>query len=440
MIMIPASSAPPALSGYQRLIIALLAFLQFTIILDFMVLSPLGAMIMPALHVSPAQFGILVSAYAFSAGGAGLLAAGFTDRFDRKKLLLFFYLGFIAGTFLCAIADSFHFLLVARIVTGLFGGVIGSIVFAITTDLFEYRLRGRVMGVVQAAFAASNVLGLPIGLYLANRWSWHAPFYLIVATGIAVGCVIVLYVRPIDAHLRLHPDRSPLHHFVHTISTPRYLQGFAATVLLATGGFMLLPFGSAFTVHNLGIPVSRLPLVYMVTGVFSMIAGPLIGRLSDTLGKFNVFALGAAATIIMVLIYTNLGVTPLLLVILVNVLLFVGVSSRMIASSALISAIPDPLDRGSYMSISSSLQQISGGVAAAVGGMIVTETPSGAIEHFDVVGYVIVASTLLTLLMMYFINRRVERSTGPAAAAGDATAAGESGAEGAAGAAGGVRP
>jgi predicted MFS family arabinose efflux permease len=417
MIMIPASSAPPALSGYQRLIIALLAFLQFTIILDFMVLSPLGAMIMPALHVSPAQFGILVSAYAFSAGGAGLLAAGFTDRFDRKKLLLFFYLGFIAGTFLCAIADSFHFLLVARIVTGLFGGVIGSIVFAITTDLFEYRLRGRVMGVVQAAFAASNVLGLPIGLYLANRWSWHAPFYLIVATGIAVGCVIVLYVRPIDAHLRLHPDRSPLHHFVHTISTPRYLQGFAATVLLATGGFMLLPFSSAFTVHNLGIDIDRLPVIYMVTGIFAMAFGPLIGRASDAIGKFNVFAMGCAATIIMVLIYTNLKVTPIQIVILVNVLLFMGVSSRMISSAALISAVPSAADRGSYMSISSSLQQISGGIAAALAGLIVKETPSGALEHFDIVGYVLVATTLLTLVMMYYINRRVESPAGLAVAA-----------------------
>jgi len=412
----PASS-PATLSGYQRLVICLLAFLQFTIILDFMVLSPLGAMIMPALRVTPTQFGLLVSAYAFSAGTAGLFAAGFTDRFDRKKLLLFFYAGFVAGTFLCAVANSYHFLLVARMVTGLFGGVIGSIVFAITTDLFEYRLRGRVMGVVQAAFAASNVLGLPIGLFLANRWSWHAPFFLIAGTSLAVGVVIVLCLRPINAHLSERADKSPLHHFVHTVSTPRYLQGFAATVLLATGGFMLLPFASAFTVHNVGIPIERLPLIYTVTGVFSMIAGPLIGRASDAFGKFTVFAIGCAWTIVMVLIYTHLGVTPIEIVILVNVLLFIGVSSRMISSSALITAIPSPLDRGSYMSISSSLQQISGGFAAALAGIIVTETPTGVIEHFDVVGYVLVATTLLTWFMMYFINRRIESSaTLPAAA------------------------
>jgi len=396
------------MTGYQKLIVALLAFLQFTIILDFMVLSPLGAIIMPALNIEPAQFGVLVSAYAFSAGAAGLLAAGFTDRFDRKKLLLFFYVGFVAGTFLCAIATSYRFLLIARMVTGLFGGVIGSVVFAITTDLFDYRLRGRVMGVVQTAFAASNVLGLPIGLYCANRWNWHAPFYLIAAASAVVGVIIVFCMHPIDAHLKVEPDKSPLHHFVHTISTPRYLQGFAAMILLATGGFMLLPFGSAFTVHNLGIPIDRLPLIYMVTGVVSMIAGPLIGRSSDSIGKFNVFALGCVGTIIMVLIYTNLGATTIQWVILVNALLFICVSSRMISSSALISAIPSPLDRGSYMSISSSLQQFSGGIAAAVAAAIVKQTPSGAIEHFDIVGYLVVVSTLFTLLMMYFINRRVE--------------------------------
>jgi len=414
----PTGPAPAGLSGYQKLIVAMLAFLQFTIILDFMVLSPLGAIIMPTLNIEPSQFGLLVSVYAFSAGTAGLLAAGFTDRFDRKKLLLFFYTGFVAGTWLCAIANSYTFLLIARMVTGLFGGVIGSVVFAITTDLFDYRLRGRVMGVVQAAFAASNVLGLPIGLYLANRWSWHAPFYLIVGTSIAVGFIIVLYMRPINAHLENKPDTSPFHHFVHTISTPFYLQGFTATVLLATGGFMLLPFSSAFTVHNLGIDVGRLPLIYMVTGIFAMVAGPLIGRASDAIGKFNVFALGCAGTIIMVLIYTNLGLTPINIVILVNVLLFISVSSRMISSAALISAIPSPLDRGSYMSISSSMQQLSGGIAAAVAGMIVKEAPSGAIEHFDIVGYVLVATTLLTWLMMYFINRRIESPAGLPATAG----------------------
>ena len=129
-------NAKVAFSTYQKCVVALLAFLQFTIILDFMIMSPLGATVMFALKVTPSQFGAVVSAYAFSAGISGILAAGFADRFDRKKLLLFFYSGFVLGTLLCGVAPSFHFLMFARMITGLFGGVIGSVVFAITADLF----------------------------------------------------------------------------------------------------------------------------------------------------------------------------------------------------------------------------------------------------------------------------------------------------------------
>ena len=407
-------AASAGLSSYQRWVVALLAFLQFTLILDFMIIAPLGAMLMPVLKITPGQFGLVVSVYAFSAGASGLLAAGFTDRFDRKKLLLLFYCGFIVGTLLCGVAGSYQFLLAARMIAG----VVGSTVFAITTDLFPYHLRGRVMGIVQTAFASSSVVGVPLGLYLSNGWGWNAPFLLIVGISVMVAAIALRYLRPIDAHLRLRPDRSPLHHFLHTVSTPRYLQGFATTALLSTGGFMLMPYTSAFTVHNLGIALTRLPLIYMITGVCSIIAGPLIGRASDAFGKFPVFSVGCVATIIMVMIYTHLGVTPISLVILINSLLFLGVSSRMISASALISAIPYPADRGSYMSVSSSIQQISGGLAAIVGGLIVSETSAGALEHFDVVGYVVTGSTLITLVMMYFISRRIGAGEAlPAAAA-----------------------
>jgi predicted MFS family arabinose efflux permease len=402
------TAAPTGLSGYQKFIVAVIAFLQFTIILDFMVLSPLGALIMPALNITPGQFGLLVSTYAFSAGLSGLLAAGFTDRFDRKRVLLFFYIGFVLGTLLCALASSYHFLLFARMITGLFGGVIGATVLAITTDLFEYRMRGRVMGVVQTAFAASNVLGIPLALLLSNRWGWNAPFLLIVGASLIVGIIIIMKMQPIRDHLQRSPDRNALHHFLHTISRPRYLQGFATTGLLTVGGFMLMPFMSNFTVHNMGIALDRLPLVYMVTGIASMIAGPLIGRASDAIGKFAVFACGCAITILMVTIYTHLGVTPLVVVILVSVALFIGVSSRMISSSALISAVPNPADRGSYMAISSSIQQFAGGIAASIAGLIVTQRADGTIQHFEVIGYLLTVTTLTSLTMMYLIQRRLE--------------------------------
>src|SRR6478736_4140570 len=236
-------------SGYQVFVIAILSILQFCIILDFMVLSPLGAILMPELKITTAQFGWVVSAYAFSAGASGLLAAGFADKFDRKKMLLFFYTGFLIGTVLCALAPDYPLLLAARIVTGIFGGVIGSVSFAIITDLFKMEVRGRVMGFVQMAFAASQVLGLPIGLLLANRFGWHAPFWMIAIFGILVGVIIVIYMQPITGHLKIQSERNALQHLVKTISHSVYLKAFLATTLLATGGFMLMPFGSAFSIH-----------------------------------------------------------------------------------------------------------------------------------------------------------------------------------------------
>src|SRR5688572_11218025 len=203
---------------YEVFVIAILSFLQFTVVLDFMVLSPLGAILMPELDISPKQFGMVVSAYAFSAGASGLLAAGFADRFDRKKILLFFYGGFIIGTTFCALAPAYQDLLLARIITGIFGGVISSVSFAIVTDIFKMEVRGRVMGFVQMAFASSQVLGIPIGLYLANTLGWHSPFTMIVVVCIAVGVLIVIYMKPIDAHLKIPATRNPFQHFTKTIS------------------------------------------------------------------------------------------------------------------------------------------------------------------------------------------------------------------------------
>ncbi|GAB2615075.1 MFS transporter [Emticicia sediminis] len=394
---------------YQIFIIAILAILQFTLILDFMVLSPLGAILMKELSLQPKQFGLVVSAYAFSAGASGLLAAGFADRFDRKKLLLFFYVGFIFGTTLCAMADSYEFLLIARIVTGIFGGVIGSISFAIISDLFKLEMRGRVMGFVQMAFSASQILGLPIGLYLANAFGWHSPFWMIVGFSIIVGIAIMAYMQPITEHLKVQNDRNPFEHLWKTLSKPDYLRAFLATILLATGGFMLMPFGSAFSINNLKIDIKDLPMLYLVTGIFTITFGPLSGKLSDKLGKYKVFFIGSIITVIMVLIYTNLGPTPLWLVVIVNVLMFAGITARMISASSLMTAVPQMQDRGAFMSINSSIQQISGGVAAALAGVIVSEGSDGTMQNYPFLGIVVVVSMLITIGMMYILNRQIQK-------------------------------
>lgn len=392
---------------YQKFVVAVLSFLQFTIVLDFMVISPLGAILMPALHITPSQFGLAVSVYAFSAGASGLLAAGFADRFDRKRMLLFFYTGFVLGTLLCGLADTYEFLLFARLVTGLFGGVIGSISFAIITDLFPYEMRGRVMGFVQTSFAASQVLGIPLALFLSNHWNWHAPFMLIVAISAIAGILIFARMHPIREHIAIQKTLNPWRHLQQTITTPRYLHAFATTALMATGGFMMMPFGSAFSVNNLGVDFAMLPIVYAFTGTISFISGPLIGRLADRIGKFKTFIGGSLLTVCMVLIYTHLGITPIPIVVLISSVMFIGITSRIISSSALISAVPAPSMRGSFMSVSSSIQQISGGIASVVAGHIVEQAPSGKLLHFDDLGYVVVASTLFTMAMMYTIHKRI---------------------------------
>ncbi|MBS2016499.1 MAG: MFS transporter [Deltaproteobacteria bacterium] len=395
-------------SSYQRFVVAILAFLQFTIVLDFMILSPLGAILMAELHITPSQFGRVVSAYAFSAGISGILAAGFADRFDRKRLLLFFYTGFLVGTFLCGVASSYAFLLGARIVTGLFGGVVGSVSFAIVADLFPLSLRGRVMGLIQTSLATSQVLGIPVSLFLANRWGWHSPFLMIVGLCAVAGLVIAVKLEPITTHLAAATKAHPLAHLVATATKPRYLAGFVATMLLATGGFMLMPFGSTFAVQNLGIAFDRLPVLYMVTGVSAMFAGPMLGRAADVVGKYRVFTVGTLVAIVTVLYFTRLGPVSLPFLVAVNVLLWAAITARMVGSFALTSALPDLPDRGAFMSISSSLQQLSGGVASWVAGLIVHQaTPTSPLENYPTLGVVVAVSMVVTLAVMYRVDRIV---------------------------------
>lgn len=188
---------------------------------------------------------------------------------------------------------------------------------------------------------------------------------------------------------------------------PDYVKTYLSTVLLATGGFMLMPFGSAFSTNNLGLTLEQLPMVYMIVGLFSIVTGPLVGSISDKVGKFKVFAIGTLLSCLMVAIYTPLGVTPVWVVITISVLMFAGITCRMITSSALMSAVPQPQDRGAFMSINSSIQQISGGIASAIAGLIVYQAPNGTLQRYDLLGYVVIATMLITIATTYWIDRHV---------------------------------
>jgi predicted MFS family arabinose efflux permease len=396
-------SQPSAFSPYQKLVIALLALTQFTVVLDFMVMSPLGDILMKQLSITPKQFGLAVSSYAFSAGISGLLAAGFADKYDRKKILIFFYIGFIIGTLFCGLAPTYEWLVAARIVTGLFGGVIGSISMAIIADIFSIEQRGRVMGTVQMGFAASQVLGIPIGIYIANLWGWHAPFLMIVGLSTALALVIFQKLAPVTKHLELQTSDNVFAHFTHVLAQPSYQLTFLATALLSMGGFMMMPFGSAYAVNNLGVSQAQLPIIFMCTGIASLVIMPLVGRLSDKIDKFKIFAFGSVWAAVFILIYTNLPPIPLWSLIILNILMFIGIMSRMIPAGALTSAVPEMKDRGAFMSINASLQQISGGLATALAGMIVVQNGKfSPLEHYSTLGLI---GAAVMVVCMYFVYK-----------------------------------
>lgn len=421
------SDAPPTIqtrvfTRYQVFMIALISILQFTVILDFMVMAPLGATLIRTLHITPSRFGLVVSAYAFSAGIAGVLTAGFADKFDRKKMLLFFYTGFIGGTLLCGIAPDYHFLLYARMITGVFGGVLFATNMAIITDLFSLETRGRVMGYIQMSFAVAQVAGLPIGLVLANHFGWHAPFLMIVGFCLLTGIAILRYMKPVVGHLKGGVAGNPLKHLVSTASQSRYIRAFLVTAFLSTGGFMMMPYSSAFLVRNVGVDEQHLWIVFAAAGIVGLFTGPLIGKWSDRVGKYRMMLIGSAVAAILVIILTNLTVIPLWQVIVVNTLMYTAVFSRMIPTQALVSAVPDLKDRGAFMSINGSVQQLGGGIASVVGGWIISQNAAGLLVHYDTLGYVTVGAFLVCAILMYNVNKYVtNKSAGPSSSQAPST-------------------
>jgi len=395
-------------TSYQKWVIFLLTGTLFTVMLDFMVMSPLGDIMMKALRISASQFGVAVSAYAFSAGISGLLTAGFADHFDRKKLLLFFYVGFIVGTLLCALAPTFPLLVAARVVTGIFGGVISSISMAIVADLFSLQQRGKVMGFMQMGFGVSQVLGIPIGLYLANAYGWQIPFVWIALMAGILALLLLFKLKPVAEHLALQKSQSAFQHLRQTLAQKNYRIGFITTALLSIGGFMMMPFGSAFAINNLKVTNEQLPYLFMITGLATLVMMPLIGKWSDKMSKFKLFSLCTVAAVIIINIYAQFGETPFPIVVVVNVVMMLFIMSRMIPSQALTSAIPKAQDRGAFMSINSSLQQIAGGFGAVLAGMVIVQKDNfSPLEHYDTLAMIASSLMLLTIFLMFRVNKIV---------------------------------
>lgn len=402
-------SIPLKFSQYQIIAIVILALTQFSVVLDFMVMSPLGDLIMKNMKISPNEFGLVVSCYAFSAGISGFFTASIADKFDRKKLLLIFYAGFILGTLLCGLATSYWLLVSARIVTGIFGGVISSISLAIVADIFEINQRGRVMGFLQMGFGMSQILGIPISLFLATTWNWQAPFYLIVGLATIIFIIGFFILKPVVGHLELQRD-NPIKHMWQTISNRDYRIGFLATAFMSLGGYLMMPWGSSFSVNNVGISQKDLPLMFMIIGISTFTVMPIIGKLSDKFNKYSIFVGSSILMVISVVIYTHLGQVSFAVLVIVNMVMMAGIMARMIPSQALTTAVPALKDRGAFMSINSSLQQMAGGIAALVGGAIVQQKNEfSPLERFDLLGYVVIAAILINIFLTYRVYKLVQR-------------------------------
>jgi predicted MFS family arabinose efflux permease len=371
-----------------------------------MIIMPLGNYLMPYFHISTQQFSLIVSAYSYAAFTSGIIAAFIIDNFDRKKSLLFGYSGFIVGTLLCGLAPDYKFLIAARIMAGLFGGLIGAQVLSIVADTFSYERRGRAMGYLMAAFSVASVLGVPLSLYVANIISWHAPFILVAIMGFLLIPFIVKFVPPMKGHITANENRKPAEAFLIIFSRKNALLAIALSSLMVFGHFLIVPFINPFMEFNVGFTKNQIPLTYVVGGFATLFSAPFFGKLADRVGKLKVFVICSVLSLPFVYFITNMPAIAFYYVLIATGIWFVVANGRMIAAQAMVSNVIEPQYRGSFMSVNSSLQQLFVGSASFMAGLIVSNDPvTKKIFYYDWVGYLSIAILAFCIFLGYALKR-----------------------------------
>lgn len=388
----------------ERIILFLLACINFTHILDFMILMPLGNYLMPYFNISTQQFSFLVGAYTFSAAISGFTAAFFVDGFDRKKVLLFAYIGFLLGTLACGLAPTFHLLLAARILAGLFGGLIGAQVLSIISDIFTYERRGKAMGAVMSAFAISSTIGVPFSLYLANIFSWHTPFIFVAAVGVILIPLMQKYIPAIDHHLQNRKKKQSTFQALHLIKQDKNLiLALLFSGLIMLGHFLIIPFINPYMEFNNGFSKQLTPMIYLVGGLASFIAANLLGRIADKYGKLNVFSICIFISLPLVIGVTHVPAIPFWIILMMFAFWFTAATGRGVTAQAMISNTITAENRGSFMSFNSSVQQLGTSFASILAGIIVTKENDGKLHHYNWLGYI----SVLVLLGCLFLGRYI---------------------------------
>jgi MFS transporter, DHA1 family, inner membrane transport protein len=397
------------MKSHERLVIFLLAAINFTHVLDFMIMMPLGNYLMPYFSISPRQFSVLVGAYTLTAACSGFIAAFFVDSYDRKKVLIYAFIGFLLGTIACGLSPTFGLLMASRVLAGLFGGLIGAQVLSIVSDIFGYERRGAAMGAVMSSFAIASTLGVPFALYLANAISWHAPFLLVGILGFVLVPLLQKYIPEMKDHVSSEAPSSKIKVLNEVIHNPHQVYALIFSFLIMMGHFLIIPLVNPFLEFNKGIPKSNTPLVYLVGGLSALVASFVLGRLADRIGKVIVFSYSVLACMVIVGIITNLPNVPFAITLLFFGLWFTFSTGRAVTAQAMLSNVPQPAQRGSFMSFNSSVQQLGTSAASFLSGLLVIKAADGRLVGFNCVGYVSMAVLLLSLVMGRWLFSGIDR-------------------------------
>ena len=402
------TSSPPQHAFNERTLLLTLAAIQFTHIMDFMIMMPLGASLMRVFEIEPGQFSRLVASYGLSAALTGFLAGFVLDRFDRRPVLLVLYAGFTLATLGCALAPAYEWLMAARIAAGACGGVAGSVVGAMIGDAVPPERRGRASATVMAAFPLASVLGVPAGLFLATTYEWHAPFYLLAIVSAIVLAVALRSLPHVPSHkTAAHPVRQMVEILTHRI----HVRAFLLSAVLVFAGASVIPFMAPSMVANVGLPEQQLPLIYLVGGVCTFFTMPWFGRLADCHDKLHILAWVSLVAVATVLVVTRLGPGPLGITLAATSVFFVTMSGRFAPAMAMVANAVEGKYRGGFMSVNSAIQQASSGLANLVAGLLVTRGAAGQLVGYTQVGWLACGAFTLTVLLAAWL-----RSAAPHAA------------------------